>query len=101
MNNPVDEHAAFHQRSMLPMPSSLCTTCTGEPPDRTIDGHEVVPGLRVWDYDLRRAVVVGPQPYRNPNEAQWYDMARPDGSRATMMDAKRMWVRHPSTGEPA
>lgn len=69
--------------------------------DTTIDGVPVEPGLRVWDYDLRRSVVVGPQAHGNPNEAQWYDMAKPDGSPAKMMDAKRMWVRHPSTGERA
>lgn len=69
--------------------------------DTTIDGYEVTEGMRVWDYDLRRAVVGPPQKYGNPAEPTWYDMFTPEGGRSSMMDAKRMWVRHPSTGEAA
>lgn len=69
--------------------------------DTTIDGYPVVPGMRVWDYDLRRAVVGEPQKYGNPSEPTWYDMTKPDGSRSSTMDAKRMWRFHPTTGEPA
>jgi hypothetical protein len=70
--------------------------------DKTIDGYAVVPGLQVWDYDLNRARVVGPQKYRNPHEAQWYEMETIDGSRRSkMMDGGRMWVHHPTTGERA
>lgn len=67
----------------------------------TLDGVEVKPGLRVWDYNLRRAVVVGLQPYQNPAEGDWYDMATVDGERSSMMNPSRMWVRHPATGERA
>jgi hypothetical protein len=69
--------------------------------DRTLDGVEVTPGLKVWDYNLQRAVVVGPQKWGNPNEAAWYDMTKPDGTPSSMMDAGRMWRRHPRTGELA
>jgi hypothetical protein len=69
--------------------------------DRTIDGVPVVEGMLVWDYDLRRAVVGPPQKWGNPAEPTWYDMRTPDGERSSMMDASRMWHRHPSTGEVA
>lgn len=69
------------------------------PMDRTIDGVEIVIGLRVWDYDLRPAIVAGPQKYRNPNEAQWYEMTNLEGGRSKMMDGGRMWYRHPTTGK--
>lgn len=68
----------------------------------TLDGVEVVPGLRVWDYDLRRRVVDQPRPYKEGNGDQWWDMTDPEtGRRGSMMNASRMWARHPSTGEPA
>jgi hypothetical protein len=70
--------------------------------DKTIDGVEVVPGLKVWDYDLNAAVVVvGPKKWSSPNGATWYYMAKVDGSWSPMMDVSRMWRRHPRTGEVA
>lgn len=69
--------------------------------NRTIDGQPVVTGMRVWDYDLNRAIVGDPEPYGNPAEPVWYRMTRIDGKRSSSMDAMRMWVRHPATGERA
>lgn len=61
----------------------------------TIDGVQVHAGLRVWDYDLRRARVLGELSY-NPYEGTvWW---RTDTG---MFDGARMWRRHPRTGEVA
>jgi hypothetical protein len=68
--------------------------------ETTIDNHPVTEGMRVWDYDLRPAVVG--QPIRNghPNEPTWYEMtSATTGLRSSSMDAKRMWAKHPTTGE--
>ena len=71
----------------------------------TLDGVRVKPGLRVWDYDLRRRIVGEPNRWQNPNEDTWYEMIIPDGPHAgqtgSTMNASRMWVRHPYTGETA
>lgn len=65
--------------------------------ETTIDGYPVTQGMRVWDYDLRPAIVGEPNKYGNPSEPTWYEMTKLDGSRSSSMDAKRMWYRHPST----
>lgn len=71
-------------------------------PDRTLDGVTITPGLRVWDYDLRRAVVGEPIAYGNPAERTWYNMTSAEtGGRSSMMDGGRMWTRHPVSGERA
>lgn len=64
--------------------------------DYTIDDHPVTIGMAVWDYDLARTTVVSQEKYGNPDEPVWYRMEN-----GKSMDGKRMWVRHPSTGEPA
>lgn len=64
--------------------------------DYTIDNHSVVPGMAVWDYNLKRTTVGEQQKYGHPDEPAWYQMGNGD-----IMDGKRMWVHHPSTGEPA
>lgn len=73
--------------------------------DTTIDGYPVEIGMRVWDYDLRRAVVVGPEDFGNPNEPTWYKMTsgepEREGKPSSSMDAKRMWKFHPTTKERA
>jgi len=68
----------------------------------TLDGVEVVPGLRVWDYDLRRRVV-GEVSSREADGDPWYVMRAVDAPdlRGSDMNPSRMWVRHPSTGEVA
>lgn len=60
--------------------------------DKTLDGVEVVPGLAVWDYNLRVTTVVDKTPY-TPG---WWDTEN-----GGMFDGARMWTRHPSTGQPA
>jgi len=81
--------------------------CTGDHPgprletisitEYTIDGHKVTKGMRVWDYDLNRAIVGEEKPY-SPG---WFEMTTPEGKRSSMMNGSRMWVRHPMTGERA
>jgi len=78
---------------------------------RTIDGVAIVHGLRVWDYDLRvRTVNVEGTRYANPDHpshkfwAGWFEMSdpnNPDARFCSSMNGERMWVRHPTTGEPA
>ena len=68
----------------------------------TLDGVLVEPGLRAWDYDLRRVIVDKARPYKEGNGDQWWDTIYVEtGERGHMMNPSRLWVRHPSTGEPA
>jgi len=68
----------------------------------TLDGVEVVPGLKVWDYDLRRRIAAAPVSHTESNGDQWWIMIDPEtGRRGSIMNPSRMWVRHPSTGERA
>ena len=69
--------------------------------DFTLDGVRIVEGLRVWDYNLNRAVVGKPLPHGNPAERTWYDMKTVEGQRSSMMDGSRMWVKHPFDGDIA
>jgi len=73
---------------------------------KTIDGVEIVDGLRVWDYNLDIAVVdvVGTKAYHANHPEYWdgwFEMKDPDGNRSSTMNGERMWVRHPTTGEKA
>lgn len=67
--------------------------------DRTIDGHRIEFGMKVWDYDLRPAYVIEVH-HIAQDGTTWYRTTRSaDGSGAgNIFDALRMWVRHPSTG---
>jgi hypothetical protein len=74
----------------------------------TLDGHKITDGLRVWDYDLRPAIVdVKGTSWADPkNEFHkywngWFEMKTPDGNRSSTMNGERMWVRHPYTGAKA
>lgn len=69
--------------------------------DSTIDHYPVVVGMRVWDYDLRQAVVGEPERNGHPAEPTWYAMTTLEGTRSSSMDSKRMWYRHPTTGKRA
>lgn len=60
--------------------------------DKTLDGVEVVPGLAVWDYNLRATTVTQP----TPSTPGWWDTAN-----GGMFNGERMWTRHPATGQPA
>lgn len=84
-----------------------CTQC-----DRayTVDGYPVVPGLRVWDYDLRVRVVAPLEgTYADPKSEYhdcwdgFYTMIDPvtGSDRCSKMTGDRMWVRHPTTREKA
>jgi hypothetical protein len=74
---------------------------------KTIDGEKIVDGLKVWDYDLRRATVdvKGTRQADPKNEFHqywdgWFEM-KVNGRRSSTMNGERMWVRHPATGEKA
>jgi len=80
-------------------------------PSKTLDGVTVAPGLYVWDYDLRRGIVLEveyTEPLREGQKAPvtWWKVRQVNedgtpGERTKMFDASRMWARHPSTGKPA
>lgn len=72
----------------------------------TLDGIEVKPGLRVWDYDLRRVEIVGttgtPDPVWDGGGGYWWNTREIDtGKPGAMMNASRLWAWHPSTRERA
>jgi hypothetical protein len=76
----------------------------------TLDHYDVVPGLRVWDYDLRVRVVAPLEgTYADPKSEyhdSWdgfYTMIDPvtGSDRCSKMTGDRMWVRHPTTREQA
>jgi hypothetical protein len=79
--------------------SAANALATGE---TTIDGHPLTLGDKVWDYDLRPAYVI-----RADHVAQggttWYRTSRnaDDTGAWNLFDAKRMWHRHPTTGDLA
>lgn len=60
------------------------------PNARTIDGYPVVPGMWVWDYNLRLSQVTSEQPSED-HGVWWF---RTTGG---MFDGSRMWRRHPTT----
>lgn len=67
----------------------------------TLDGVEVVPGLRVWDYDLRPRIV-GEIRFKEADGDPWYNMIDPSiMATAKEMNPSRMWFRHPTTQEKA
>lgn len=77
---------------------------------RTIDGFSIRHGLKVWDYDLNRAVVdlenrvwdeAQPASERHYRWNGWFEMTTLDGKSSSTMNGERMWVRHPRTGELA
>lgn len=75
---------------------------------RTLDGVEIVDGLRVWDYDLQRGVVEFDDDLNIPDVDQsgqvWFHVDRdPDNELAgiKLMSDTRVWRRHPHTGELA
>jgi hypothetical protein len=67
----------------------------------TLDGVEVQPGLRVWDYDLRPRIV-GAIQHRESDGDPWYSMIDPETQRqGSIMNPSRMWFYHPSTQRKA
>lgn len=68
--------------------------------ESTIDHKPVEYGMRVWDYDLRVAIV---DSVNHVDQAGtiWYNTKSEDGKRRGTFDAKRMWFRHPSNGKLA
>ncbi len=69
---------------------------------KTIDGHQIVDGLRVWDYNLDRSIVdVAASRAESEYWNGWFEMRSPEGKRRSSMNGERMWVRHPTTGEKA
>jgi hypothetical protein len=74
--------------------------------NKTLDGHVVTEGMKVWDYNLRVSVVRtdtywrrctdNPDaPYAGCEGDHWFDCS------GGYFNASRMWVRHPSTGQSA
>jgi hypothetical protein len=71
--------------------------------ERTLDGHPIVQGMRVWDYDLNAGWIdlSGTEPhdwhkvhYQSDEKSLWFDVIRDKGGRS-MMNAQRVWVLHP------
>lgn len=62
----------------------------------TADGHQLVDGMRVWDYNLYAGVV----DLSSLGNDGWFDVAC-DNGQCTLMNAVRVCVRHPFTGKPA
>lgn len=52
----------------------------------TADGHVIVEGLKVWNYNYEEDVVVQPQRWGNPAEPVWFHTEKGifDGSRLTV-----------------
>lgn len=61
----------------------------------TIDGVEVIPGLRVWNYNLEADEVLHKDEYGNPYESEWWITDK------GIFDGARMWAFHPTTGARA
>lgn len=73
----------------------------------TLDGYKVVPGMHVWDYDLRPRIVgeefsLSVAVPDGPRDDPWWDMLIPYGEHAgklgSSMNPSRMWKFHPHTG---
>lgn len=63
---------------------------------RTADGHSITDGLAVWDYDLRPGYVS----FKRLGEDGWFEVLHSkDDERGSMMNAERVCVRHPSSGQ--
>lgn len=63
---------------------------------RTADGHEITDGMRVWDYNLDRGTV----DLSRLDSQGWFDVVTDDRGKS-YMNAERVCVRHPFTGERA
>lgn len=63
--------------------------------DRTADGVEIKPGLKIWTNDLTRAVVTDVA-----SEAHWWDCDCVGGKKITL-NGERMTTVHPFTREKA
>lgn len=71
--------------------------------EKTLDGHPIEHGLRVWDYDLQAGTVDlsdtqeydwQPSAMHPGQRSLWFHVARDKGGRS-YMNAERVWVRHP------
>jgi hypothetical protein len=75
----------------------------------TIDGYAIHHGMRVWDYDLRLAVVnIENTDWADPSSEYfeywdgWFEMTdAKTGLSGSKMNSQRMWRRHPRTGKEA
>jgi hypothetical protein len=75
----------------------------------TIDGYAIHHGMRVWDYDLRLAVVnIEKTEWADPSSEYfqywdgWFAMTNAaTGQPSSNMNSQRMWRRHPRTGVEA
>lgn len=62
---------------------------------RTADGVEITHGLPVWDYDLRPGYVN----LKRLGDDNWFEVSGDGVSRGSLMNAERVCVRHPRTGQ--
>lgn len=64
---------------------------------RTADGVKITDGMAVWDYNLRPGFVN----LKRLAEDGWFEVCAPGEERGSMMNAERVCVRHPSSGDLA
>jgi hypothetical protein len=71
--------------------------------EKTLDGHPIEHGMRVWDYDLNAGWIdlSDTEPhdwhklhYESDELSLWFHVVRDKGGRS-LMNAQRVWVRHP------
>lgn len=65
--------------------------------ERTSDGHQITDGMAVWDYNLRPGFVR----LSRLSDDGWFEVCAPGEERGSMMNAERVCVRHPSSGDAA
>lgn len=63
----------------------------------TADGHEIVDGMAVWDYNLDPGYVDLKSIHKWDTDG-WFDVVDSEGRKVSLMNAERVCVRHPFSG---
>lgn len=63
----------------------------------TADGYPITDGMEVWDYNLEPGIVN----LSRLGDDGWFEVRKPGAHRGISMNAERVCVRHPSTGQTA
>lgn len=63
----------------------------------TADGHRIVDALEVWDYNLEPGIVN----LSRLSDDGWFEVRKPGSHRGVAMNAERVSLRHPTTGQLA